>query len=71
MKLFNINILLSSFISILFQLLNYKELSETKKILMNLKKYFITLGSSYLINLLVINQLDTILPSMESIKLII
>lgn len=39
MKLFNINILLSSFISILFQLLNYKELSETKKILMNLKKY--------------------------------
>ena len=38
MKLFNINILLSSFISILFQLLNYKELSNINKPLISFKK---------------------------------
>lgn len=37
----------------------------------NLKKYLITLLTSYLINILVINQVDNILPSMEHIKLII
>ena len=40
MKLFNINILLSSFISILFQLLNYKELSG-KKIVISFKKFLL------------------------------
>ena len=55
----------------IFYLTLIKERTILKNNNYNLKKYFITLGSSYLINLLVINQLDTILPSMESIKLII
>ena len=37
----------------------------------NLKKYLITLVTSYLINILIINQVDNILPNMEHIKLII
>ena len=40
MKLFNINILVSSFISILFQLLSYKELSG-KKIVISFKKFLL------------------------------
>ena len=40
MKLFSINILLSSFISILFQLLSYKELSG-KKIVISFKKFLL------------------------------
>lgn len=37
----------------------------------NLKKYLITLVTSYFINILLINRVDNILPSMENIKLII
>ena len=37
----------------------------------NLKKYFITLGSSYLVNILIINRVDNIFPSMENVKLLV
>lgn len=66
------------FIIILFQVLGkifYLTLIRERTILKNndynLKKYLITLVTSYLINILLINQVDNIFPSMESIKLII
>lgn len=37
----------------------------------NLKKYLLTLISSYFINILIINKIDNIFPSMENIRLII
>lgn len=37
----------------------------------NLKKYIITLISSYFINILIINKIDNIFPSIENIRLII
>ena len=36
-----------------------------------MKKYFITLGSSYLVNILIINRVDNIFPSMENVKLLV
>lgn len=37
----------------------------------NLRKYLLTLVSSYLINILIINKVNNIFPSMENIKLIL
>lgn len=66
------------FLIILFQLLGkifYLTLIKERTILRNnnytLKKYLITLISSYLINILIINKIDNIFPSIENIKLII
>lgn len=66
------------FIIILFQIIGkilyitlIKERSILKNNDYNLKKYLITLVSSYLINILVINNIDNIFPSSETIKLLI
>lgn len=48
-----------------------KERSVLKNNDYNLKKYLITLATSYLINILIINKVDNIFPSIENIKLII
>ena len=55
----------------IFYLTLIKERTNLKNNDYLLKKYLITLGSSYLINILVINQVDDILPSMENMKLMI
>lgn len=66
------------FIIILFQVLGkifYLTLIKERNILKNndynLKKYLITLVTSYLINILIINQIDNIFPNEETIKLLI
>lgn len=66
------------FIIILFQVLGkilYITLIKERTILKNndynLKKYLLTLISSYLINILIINQVDNIFPNQETIKLLI
>lgn len=66
------------FIIILFQVLGkifYLTLIRERTILKNndynLKKYLITLVTSYLINILIINQIDNIFPNEETIKLLI
>lgn len=66
------------FIIILFQVLGkifYLTLIRERTILKNndynLKKYLLTLGTSYLLNLLIINHIDNIFPNEETIKLLI
>ena len=66
------------FIIILFQVLGkilYLTLIRERTILKNndynLKKYLITLGIGYLINILIINKVDNIFPNTETIKLLI
>lgn len=66
------------FIIILFQVLGkifYITLIKERTILKNndynLKKYLLTLITSYLVNILIINQIDTILPNQDTIKLLI
>lgn len=66
------------FLIILFLLIGnilYLTLVKERTILKNhnynLKKYILTLISSYLINILIINKIDNIFPSIENIRLII
>lgn len=66
------------FIIILFQVLGkifymntIKERTILKNNDYNLKKYFITLVTSYLVNILIINKVDNIFPNTETIKLLI
>lgn len=66
------------FLIILFLVIGkilYLSLVKERSILKNhdyhLKKYLFTLVSSYFINILVINQVDSIFPSMENVKMII
>lgn len=66
------------FIIILFQVLGkifYLTLIKERTILKNnnynLRKYLFTLGISYLVNILIINKVDNIFPSMETVKILI
>ena len=68
----------SIFLIILFQVLGkifyltlIKEQTILKNNSYNLKKYFITLISGYLVNIVLINKIDNIFPSMESVKILI
>lgn len=70
----NDNIFIIIFFLVLGKIL-YLTLIKERTILRNhdyhLKKYLSTLISSYLLNILIINQVDNVFPNMETIKLII